>query len=143
MIAVDTNILVPFMRTEYPQHSAAYECIRTLAEGTAVWALPWPCLHEFLAVVTNPRIFREPSTPAEAITAVDARLESPTVRLLGEEPGYWSVAKALIEAPGVIGGRVHDARVAALCLLHGVKELWTADRDFSWFPKLRVRNPLA
>jgi hypothetical protein len=25
---------------------------------------------------------------------------------------------------------------------HAVRELWTADRDFSAFPALRVRNPL-
>jgi predicted nucleic acid-binding protein len=37
---------------------------------------------------------------------------------------------------------VHDARIAALCLSHGVYELWSGDRDFSRFPALRVRNPL-
>jgi predicted nucleic acid-binding protein len=42
----------------------------------------------------------------------------------------------------VVGPQVHDARVAALCRLHGIRELWTADRDFSRFPQLRVRNPL-
>jgi len=40
------------------------------------------------------------------------------------------------------GPRIHDARIAALCLHHGVRELWTADRDFSLFPKLKTRNPL-
>ena len=40
------------------------------------------------------------------------------------------------------GPRIHDARIAALCLNHGVRELWTADRDFSMFPKLKTRNPL-
>jgi len=48
----------------------------------------------------------------------------------------------LLEAPGVVGPKVHDARVAAVCLGHGVEELWTADRDFSWFPELRTSNPL-
>ena len=44
---------------------------------------------------------------------------------------------------GIISGpRIHDARIAALCLHHGVSELWTADRDFSLFPQLRTRNPL-
>jgi len=42
----------------------------------------------------------------------------------------------------VTGPQVHDARVAALCQLHGVRELWTADRDFSRFAGLVVRNPL-
>ena len=36
-----------------------------------------------------------------------------------------------------------DARIAAICLSHGVTELWTVDRDFSRFPDLRVRDPLA
>jgi predicted nucleic acid-binding protein len=42
----------------------------------------------------------------------------------------------------VAGPKVHDARIAALCLDHGVSELWTVDRDFSRFP-LVTRNPLA
>jgi predicted nucleic acid-binding protein len=40
------------------------------------------------------------------------------------------------------GPEVHDARVAALVLAHGVRELWTADRDFGRFAGLTVRNPL-
>ena len=143
MIAVDTNILVPCLRTEYPQHRRAIDCIRGLAEGSAAWALPWACLHEFVAVVTNARIFRVPSTLADACTAVDALLESPSVNLLAEGPGYWRIARELLATAAATGGRVHDARIAALCLAHGVDELWTADRDFSRFPRLRTRNPLA
>ncbi len=26
-------------------------------EGRAPWAIPWPCVHEFLAVATHPRIY--------------------------------------------------------------------------------------
>jgi predicted nucleic acid-binding protein len=37
---------------------------------------------------------------------------------------------------------VHDARVAAICIAHGVNEFWTVDRDFSRFPDLPTRNPL-
>jgi predicted nucleic acid-binding protein len=37
---------------------------------------------------------------------------------------------------------VHDARIAALCMQHGVRELLSADRDFSRFPQIAVRNPL-
>jgi predicted nucleic acid-binding protein len=42
----------------------------------------------------------------------------------------------------VVGPEVHDARVATLCLQHGVRELWSADRDFGRFPGLRTVNPL-
>ncbi|MDE0005335.1 MAG: hypothetical protein OXQ29_21810 [Rhodospirillaceae bacterium] len=40
------------------------------------------------------------------------------------------------------GAIVHDARVAALCRYHGVRVLWSADRDFSRFHGLTVINPL-
>jgi uncharacterized protein len=42
----------------------------------------------------------------------------------------------------VAGPAVHDARIAALCLANGVRELWSADRDFTQFPDLRTANPL-
>jgi len=141
MIAVDTNILVAFMRSEYPHHDKARARIRELAEGPAPWALPWACVHEFLAVTTNPRIFRVPLSPPLAITAIDALLESPTARLISEGPGYWETLRSLLAGGDASGSRVHDARIAAVCLTHGVTELWTADRDFGRFPALRVRNP--
>ena len=141
MIAVDTNILVAFMRTEYPHHDKARARIRELAEGPAPWAVPWACVHEFLAVTTNPRIFRVPLSPPQAIASIDALLESPTARLIAEGPGYWETLRALLSGGDVAGSKVHDARIAAVCLTHGVAELWTADRDFGRFPALRVRNP--
>ena len=65
------------------------------------------------------------------------------VRFLAEGPGYWPVLKRLMKESGVTGARIHDVRIAALCLAQGVRELWTADRDFSRFPSLRTRNALA
>ena len=46
------------------------------------------------------------------------------------------------EPARIAGPQLHDARVAALCLHHGVQTLWSADRDFGRFPELEVRNPL-
>lgn len=48
----------------------------------------------------------------------------------------------MIEAGRVKGPQVHDARIAALCLQHGVRELWAANRDFGRFPRLKTTNPL-
>ena len=142
MIAADTNLLVYSHRIDSPWHEAARECIRSLAEGAEPWAIAWPCLHEFYAVVTHPRIYQPPSTPAEAIAQVEAWMTSPRLVVLGENDDYWTELRALLERGRVVGPIVHDARVAALCLLHGVRELWSADRDFGRFPSLRVRNPL-
>jgi len=43
----------------------------------------------------------------------------------------------------VRGVLAHDARVAALCVAHGIEALLTRDRDFSLFAELRTGNPLA
>lgn len=143
MIAADTNLLVMFQRLEFPQHPQAVSLIQGLAEGNGLWAIPWPCVHEFLAVVTNPRIFKQPTPPKVALESMAALMESPSLRLLHEGPAYWPYLKQCLASGRVTGARIHDARIAALCLAHGVKELWTADRDFSQFPDLKSRNPFA
>jgi uncharacterized protein len=142
MIGVDTNILVYAHRKDSPWHDAARNAVKEIAEGQARWALPWACVHEFIAIVTHPRIYKPPSTLQEALDQVSAWLESPSVETVGEDFGYWTVLERLLRDGKVKGPRVHDARVAAVCLLHGVRELWTADRDFSSFPQLGTRNPL-
>ena len=142
MIAVDTNVLVYAHREDSPWHARAYEVVAGLAEGPAPWALPWPCLHEFLAIVTHPRIYNPPTPTDRALEQVGAWLESPSLVLLAEAEGHWEVLRGLVASGRVSGGSVHDARIAALCLHHGVRELWSADRDFGRFPALSVLNPL-
>jgi len=142
MIAVDTNLLVYAHRADSEWHKRAGNCVRGLAEDTAAWAIPWPCVHEFLAIVTHVRIFPKPTPVARALDQVDAWLESASLVLLGESDAHWSSPRQLLAAGLVMGPRVHDARVAAICLAHGVRELWTADRDFGRFPALGTRNPL-
>jgi len=142
MIALDTNLLVYAHRQDSPFHLAAAKLIRQLAEGRAAWAIPWPCLHEFYSVATNRRVYSPPSTVEEAVSQIEYWLESPALQLLSETPEYWACLHALITKARLQGPLVHDARIAALCLTHGVRELWSADRDFSRFPALRVRNPL-
>jgi toxin-antitoxin system PIN domain toxin len=142
MIAVDTNILVYAHREDSPWHNTAFAAVVELAEGRSIWAIPWPCIHEFLAIVTHPRIFSPPTPLVEAIDQVEAWTEAPSLVLLPETEGYWPQFRKMIEAGRVAGGQIHDARIAALCSFNGVKELWTADRDFTRFPGLRVRNPL-
>ena len=142
MIAVDTNILVYAHREDSPFHAAAIERLTELAEGPATWAIPWPCLHEFLSIVTHPRIYVPPSPLTRALEQVDAWLGSPMLALLAESATHWPTLRALLVAGRVTGPRVHDGRVAALCRQHGVRELWSADRDFSRFAGLAVVNPL-
>ena len=142
MVALDTNLLVYAHRVDSRFHTTAARLVSELAEGKSMWAIPWPCLHEFYNVVTHPRIHAVPTPSDIALNQIEAWLESPGLLLLSETAEYWPVLRELLAKGKVEGPLVHDARIAALCLTHGVRELWSADRDFSRFPALRVRNPL-
>jgi uncharacterized protein len=142
VIAVDTNLLVYAHREDSPWHERAAGSVKRLAEGRGAWAIPWPCVHEFLAIVTHPRIYVPPTPIPQALEQVSAWLESPALVLLGEGPTYWDALRDAVESGHAVGGQVHDAHVATLCIAHGVRELWTADRDFGRFPSLSTRNPL-
>jgi uncharacterized protein len=142
LIAVDTNVLVYAHREDSPFYEAAARSIAELAEGAGLWAIPWPCIHEFLAVVTHPRIYGPPTPLARALEQVDAWLESPSLVLLAESETHWPTLRELLSTGRIVGPQIHDARIAALCEQHGVRELWSADRDFSRFSSLTVVNPL-
>jgi predicted nucleic acid-binding protein len=74
---------------------------------------------------------------------IEAWHESPSLALLSESGQHWSTLRAIVTAGRIAGPRVHDARIAALCIQHNVRELWSADRDFTRFPTLKTVNPLA
>jgi len=142
VIAVDTNVLVYAHRRESAEHDAAREIVRAMVEVAAPWAIPWPCVYEFFSVVTNPRIWKDKaSTPDQAWTQLTAWFAAPGLRLIGEIEEFASVLGVFARRARVRGPLIHDARVAAICVAHGVEKLLTRDRDFSLFPELRTANP--
>ena len=142
VIAVDTNILVYAHRRESRCGEKAHAVMALLAEGNRSWAIPWPCCYEFLSVVTNRRIWGDQaSTPQQAWQQFRAWSASPSNRMIGETMGFADILERFVNRPGIIGGVVHDARIAAICTAHGVEELLTRDRDFSMFPELPTRDP--
>ena len=142
MIAVDSNILIYAHRTDSPFHDRAASRITELAQGGSAWGIPWPCVHELLAIVTNPRVYDPPTAVGVALDYMEGLIQSPSLVLLAETEVHWNTLRPLMVVGRIVGGRVHDARIAAICIQHGVRELWSADRDFSRFPDLTVINPL-
>ena len=142
MVAVDTNVLVYAHRREPPEHAAALELVRGLAEGSEPWGIAWPSIYEFFSVVTNPKIWKQAASSADqAWTQLAAWFAAPGLRLLSEPEGFATVLAGLVRRTRVRGPVVHDARIAALCIAHGVDKLLTRDRDFSLFPELAIEDP--
>ena len=142
MIAIDTQILIYAHRLDSAWHERARDKIRELATSPAPWAIPMHCLTEFYAKVTQRGLFKWPTEPAEAIHQIDTWLAAPRVSVLDENSRTWHVLRDLLQSARTTGPRAYDARIAAVCIQHGVTELWTNDRDYLAFPALRVRNPL-
>jgi toxin-antitoxin system PIN domain toxin len=142
VIAVDTNLLVYAHREDSPWHQESLAKLTELANSGQYWAITWSTFHEFIAVVTHPRIYQPPTPLATALETMAAWQRSPGLRMINEGPGYFETFSKLAQEGKIKGPKTHDARIAATCLHHKVKTLWTADRDFSAFPKLRCVNPL-
>ena len=142
MIAVDTNLLVYAHRSDADFHDRARRLLCGLADGSRPWAIPWPCVHEFLAITTHPRIYDPPTPMYTALQAIEVWLKAGNCVAIGESIGYFDTLKAMALTGSIRGPMIHDARIAAICMQNGVDELWTADRDFSRFGALKARNPL-
>jgi toxin-antitoxin system PIN domain toxin len=121
-------------------HRAARRLLTELAEGPIAWAIPWPCVYEFLRVVTHSRVFAPPVPLELALHDLSQILASPTLVLLSETERHAEVMMAVVNESEATGNLLHDAHIAALCIEHGVSELLTGDRDFNRFP-LHVANP--
>jgi toxin-antitoxin system PIN domain toxin len=143
MQAIDTNILIHAEVESSERHGPALKILRGLAEGALPWAIPWPCIYEFLRVVTHPRVFHPPVPLNIALQDLRKVLASPSLFLLAETARHASVLDQVISQSGAMGNLIHDAHIVALCLEHGVSEIITGDRDFTRFAGLKVINPFA
>ncbi len=142
MVAIDTNLLVHSHRRDSVHHTEAFDCIQKLSRAYTPWAICYHSLVEFYGIVTHPRIWSQASTPEEAKDQIDAWSECPNLRVLTDQKEQLNELLGLAVNGKVNGAMIHDARIASCCLSNGVNELWTVDRDFSRFPRLKTRNPL-
>lgn len=143
MKAVDTNVLVYAHRSELSQHQTAHELIKELVDAGEPWAIPWPCVYEFLRVVTHPRVFQPPTPVWAAWESVLALITASGTVMLGPRRQHAETLAKLLRDPTLRGNDVFDAHIAALVIEHGVRALITGDRRFRRFDGVSVENPFA
>ncbi len=143
MRALDTSVLAYAVNRFAPEHARAAAVVEALASGEALWGLPWPVLHEFMALVTHPHAVARVLGPRDAWAFVAGLLESPSVRPLGPTAGHAAAVREVLEmvppsGPGLLPG----LETAAVLREHGVRELLSADRGMRRYPFLEVRDPV-
>jgi len=140
--AVDSNVLIYAFLSDSEFHQQAKTVVSALATAAAPWAIPWACVHEFYGVVTRRSLFPAGPSPASALAQLDEWFRSPSLQLLSESRNHWQTLAGLVASSEITGPLIHDAKIAAICLDHGVTEFITVDRDFRRFAALRVRSLL-
>ncbi|MGE0494558.1 MAG: type II toxin-antitoxin system VapC family toxin [Vulcanimicrobiota bacterium] len=142
MLLPDVNVLVYAFRPDTPNHQA-YRCwLHELVNGQEAFGLSELVLSGFLRVVTHPRVFDPPEGLPEALEFVNALRRTPRARVILPGARHWGIFLRLCEQAGVRGNLAADAYHAALAIEAGC-EWVTTDRDYSRFPGLRWRHPIA
>jgi hypothetical protein len=141
VIAVDTNILVHAFNRGARLHELALAALRELADGDAAWAIPVFVIGEFMRVVTHPKgALERPTTPAEALRAVDVLAASPSARVLMPGRRYLPLLRGLVADAKPRGNDVFHAQIAAVCLEHGATTVFSNDVRFRQFSGITVKK---
>ena len=141
MMLVDTNVMIYAHRRDVPRHQEYREWLQQLVDGPQPYAVSDFAIAGMVRVVTNPRIFRQPATIAEALDFADMIRHQPHARLVNPGPGFWQIFSSLCRQAQVRGDLVPDTYLAALAIEHGC-EVISDDKDFDKFPGLRWSRPL-
>ena len=142
MIAPDVNVLVYAFRHAAPEHERHRAWLQAAMTGDEPLAVSDLVLSGFIRVSTHPRVFDPPAPTAQALAFAAALQAQPNVVLIAPGPRHWDIFRRLCLAVEARGNLVPDAYLAAMAIENGCEWI-TTDRDFSRFPGLRWRHPLA
>lgn len=141
--SIDANILLYASDQGSPHHAAALDFLNQRAAVHDLLYLCWPTIFAYLRISTHPSIFSAPLSPAAARANIDALLSLPQTRCIGESHNFWASYDHVCQGLVVRGNLVPDAQIAAILAEHGIRRLYSRDRDFLKFPHLEVIDPFA
>jgi uncharacterized protein len=141
MRCVDVNMLVYAHRHDLAEHSDYRGLLERLANDDEPLGIPDVALGGFIRIMTNRRIFAEPTSANEAWTAVDALLAAPSTMRLSPGKRHWTLFRQLATDIDARGNDLSDAYLAAYAVENNATWL-SADRGFARFRRLRWTHPL-
>lgn len=140
-VLVDTNVLIFSIQPSSPWHEASIKAIEfSLDASEPVFVLPQN-VAEFWNVCTRPAdkngLGLSPAEAERQLTSLDSILT-----VLHETPDVYLLWRRIVVEHEVRGIQVHDARIAASMMVHGVDRLLTYNpRDFKRFAGITPVRP--
>ncbi len=143
MMLPDVNVLVYAHRSDSIHNHEEYAAWLTqLAESPKAFGLSEAVLSGFVRIVTNRKIFQDPTPVPVALSFCAQLRDRPQSRILRPGENNWDIFMTLCGEPGVRGKLVADAWHASLAMEYDCEWI-SCDSDFARFPGLRWRHPLA
>lgn len=140
--SVDVNVLLYASDAGCAEHSKAAAFVSACATDKELWCMAWLTLMSFMRMATHPAIFTKPLSHEEAARNVDNLLALPQLRLIDEGAGFWARYREVAQEAPVRGNLVPDAHLVAVLRQHGVKTIYTREKDFRKFGGLKAIDPL-
>lgn len=141
MLLVDVNVLLYARRRDSERHDTYRGWLEERLAGPEPLGISELVLSAFLRIVTNHRVYREPTAPEAALEFCGVVLGAPAALALRPGPRHWSLFTSLCRETRARGNVVSDAYLAALAIENGATWI-TVDRGFARFPHLRWAHPL-
>jgi toxin-antitoxin system PIN domain toxin len=139
--SIDANVLLYASDKSSPKHKAAIEFMENRISDPELFCVSWLTIMSYLRISTHSGIFTNPLTPDTALGNIESLLKLPQVKAISEEEGFLAVYRDVTGSFPVRGNLVPDAHLASILLQHGIKKIYTADRDFLKFDFLDVLDP--
>lgn len=140
MILVDTNVLLYAHDRSDPRHEAAAAWLEDVLSGEEDVGLATVAVLAFVRIATDPRVYAQPRSVADALEIVQGWFARDQVRLVDPTPLHWARLSEAVTSGQARGPLIMDAHLASLALEHGAT-LATTDRDFRRFDGLRLIDP--
>ena len=128
--------------TAAPSHPAYRDWLQGLIDSDTSFGVAELVLGGFLRIVTHPRAFSPPEPIDSALEFAETLRGHPNAVPVAPGQRHWNIFSRLCRDVDAKGNLVPDAYLAALAIESG-SEWITTDRDYSRFPGLRWRHPLA
>jgi uncharacterized protein len=136
MLLADVNAYIYAHRPESPHSDRHREWLTNALRGPEPFGVSELVLSSFLRIVTNHRVYKEPTPPGVALSFCQAVLTAPAAIVVRPGARHWAIFHRLCTQVGARGNVVPDAYLAALAIENGATWI-TTDRGFARFPALR------
>ena len=132
MLMPDVNVLIYAHRQDEAWHEPYADWLRQIVDGPEPFALSVLVAVGFVRIVTNARIYEDPTPLPVALAAIEQLAGHPRCRLATPGVNHLDEVARLCRAVGATGKLVADAQHAALAITEGCT--WVSrDADFAGF----------